>query len=196
MAIIVTYRRTRRLSMRIAQNGDVRVSAPIGLARHEVEAFIEKNYEWMEMARKKVANRQQQRHDFYAQLPLDTPAQRRDATQRLKTIVAPLLQRHACEMGVQPAAVTFRRTISRWGSCNHRTRRISLSLYLLLLPDWCIEHVVVHELAHLLVPRLDDAALLAALLATLLGCVKPGDSVRLIDILPVLRYPQIPVRTD
>ena len=153
MAIIVTYRRTRRLSMRIAQNGDVRVSAPIGLAKREVEAFIEKNYEWMEAARKKVANRQQQRHDFYAQLPLDTPAQRRDATQRLQTIVAPLLQRHASEMGVQPAAVTFRRTISRWGSCNHRTRRISLSLYLLLLPDWCIEHVVVHELAHLLVPN-------------------------------------------
>ena len=137
MAIIVTYRRTRRLSMRIAQNGDVRVSAPIGLAKREVEAFIEKNYEWVEAARKKVANRQQQRHDFYAQLPLDTPAQ----------------QRHASEMGVQPAAVTFRRTISRWGSCNHRTRRISLSLYLLLLPDWCIEHVVVHELAHLLVPN-------------------------------------------
>ena len=153
MAIIVTYRRTRRLSMRIAQNGDVRVSAPIGMAKREVEAFIEKNYEWMEAARKKVANRQQQRHDFYAQLPLDTPAQRRDATQRLQTIVAPLLQRHASEMGVQPTAVTFRRTISRWGSCNHLTRCISLSLYLLLLPDWCIEHVVVHELAHLLVPN-------------------------------------------
>ena len=66
MAIIVTYRRTRRLSMRIAQNGDVRVSAPIGLAKREVEAFIEKNYEWVEAARKKVANRQQQRHPALA----------------------------------------------------------------------------------------------------------------------------------
>ena len=31
MAIQVTYRRTRRLSMRIVKNGDVHVSAPIGM---------------------------------------------------------------------------------------------------------------------------------------------------------------------
>ena len=153
MAIVVTYRRTRRLSMRIAQNGDVHVSAPIGLPRQEVERFIESNRHWIASARQRTAERLQQRADFYAQLPLDTPAQRREATDRLKAIVAPLLQRHAQAMGVQPTAVTFRNTTSRWGSCNHRTRRISLSIYLLLLPDWCIEHVVVHELAHLLVPN-------------------------------------------
>ncbi|MCC8175611.1 MAG: M48 family metallopeptidase [Bacteroidales bacterium] len=39
------------------------------------------------------------------------------------------------------------------GSCNHRTGRINLSLYLLLLPELCIEHVVAHELTHLLVPN-------------------------------------------
>ena len=30
------------------------------------------------------------------------------------------------------------------------------SAYLLLLPEWCIEHVVVHELAHLIVPNHSD----------------------------------------
>ena len=33
MAIQVTYRRTRRLSMRIVKNGDVHVSAPIGMPK-------------------------------------------------------------------------------------------------------------------------------------------------------------------
>ena len=56
-------------------------------------------------------------------------------------------------MGVRPSAVGYRATKSRWGSCNPRSKKINLSLYLLLLPDWCIEHVVVHELAHLLVPN-------------------------------------------
>ena len=41
MAIQVTYRKTKRLSMRIVKNGDVHVSAPIGLPREKVMEFIE-----------------------------------------------------------------------------------------------------------------------------------------------------------
>ena len=61
MAIEVTYRWTRRLSMRIAKNGDVHVSAPIGLPRSEVERFIEAHREWIEKARKKTQDRQRSR---------------------------------------------------------------------------------------------------------------------------------------
>lgn len=42
MAIKITYRRTSRLSMRIAKNGDVHVSAPIGVSQETVTDFIEK----------------------------------------------------------------------------------------------------------------------------------------------------------
>ena len=52
-----------------------------------------------------------------------------------------------------PSAISYRCTRTRWGSCNPKTRRINFSTYLLLLPEWCIEHVVVHELCHLLVPN-------------------------------------------
>ena len=52
MAIQVTYRRTRRLSMRIVKNGDVHVSAPIGMPKKEVERFIEEHREWIAEARK------------------------------------------------------------------------------------------------------------------------------------------------
>jgi len=47
MAIQVTYRRTRRLSMRIVKNGDVHVSAPIGMPKKEVEradVYIAKDF--------------------------------------------------------------------------------------------------------------------------------------------------------
>ena len=47
MAIQVTYRRTSRLSMRIAKNGDVHVSAPIGLPKKQVVAFIEQHQDWI-----------------------------------------------------------------------------------------------------------------------------------------------------
>ena len=48
--------------------------------------------------------------------------------------------------------VYYKPTISRWGQCNVRDRSICISAYVLLLPEWCVEHVVVHELCHLLEP--------------------------------------------
>ena len=152
MVILVTYRRTSRLSMRIVKNGDVHVSAPIGLSKREVERFIDEHRDWIVQARKKTSESQQRRHDFYSQLPLQTRQQRDDAIRRLKAIIEPMVQQHAREMGVEPTRITYKPTISRWGQCNIKDRSICFSIYLLLLPQWCIEHVVVHELCHLLEP--------------------------------------------
>lgn len=152
MSIQVTYRRTSRLSMRVVKSGDVHVSAPFGTPRAEVEAFIEKNRGWIEKSRKKTSERQQQRAAFFSQLPLTTQAQADEALARLKALVEPMVERHAREMGVKPSAVYYKPTISRWGQCNVRKRSICISAYVLLLPEWCVEHVVVHELCHLLEP--------------------------------------------
>lgn len=152
MAIEVTYRRTRRLSMRIVKNGDVHVSAPIGMSRKEIEAFISQHQEWIAEARKKTTERQKQRTDFFNQLPLTTKAEKVEATEMVRAMIEPLIERHTKEMGVSPIAVSYKPMVSRWGVCKVKERSICYSTYLLLLPDWCVEHVVVHELCHLLEP--------------------------------------------
>ena len=152
MAIQVTYRRTSRLSMRIVKNGDVHVSAPIGMPREKVLTFIEEHREWIEQARKKTVEQQKQRAAFYNELPLATRAQKDEALKRLKALVDPMMEKHAKEMGVKPSIVYYKPTISRWGQCNVKDRSICISAYVLLLPEWCVEHVVVHELCHLLEP--------------------------------------------
>ncbi len=152
MAIEITYRRTRRLSMRIVKNGDVHVSVPIGVPKREVEKFIEEHRDWIADARKKTLDRQKQRAEFYNRLPLTTRAQADEALQRLKALVEPLVERHSKIMGVSPRFVRYKPMISRWGVCNVRDRSICFSAYVLLLPDWCVEHIVVHELCHLLEP--------------------------------------------
>ena len=152
MAIQVTYRRTSRLSMRIVKNGDVHVSAPIGVPREKVMAFIEEHKDWIDQARKKTTERQKQRAAFYNQLPLATRAQADEALKRLKALVEPMMERHAKEMGVKPSRVYYKPTISRWGQCNVKDRSICVSVYVLLLPELCVEHIVVHELCHLLEP--------------------------------------------
>ena len=152
MAIQVTYRRTSRLSMRIVKNGDVHVSAPFGMPRDKVMAFIEEHKDWINEARMKTYEKQEQRAKFFNQLPLATRAQGDDALRRLKAMVEPMMEKHAKEMGVKPSIVYYKPTISRWGQCNVKDRSICISVYVLLLPEWCVEHVVVHELCHLLEP--------------------------------------------
>jgi hypothetical protein len=138
--------------MRIVKNGDVHVSAPIGVPRSMVEDFIERHRDWIAQARKKSLERQQHRADFYNQLPMTTQVQADEALKRLKALVEPMVERHAQEMGVKPSRVYFKPMISRWGICNLKNKSICFSAYLLLLPEWCVEHVVVHELCHLLEP--------------------------------------------
>ena len=152
MAIQVTYRRTSRLSIRITKNGDVHVSAPIGLPKKQVVDFIEQHQDWIDEARKKTSERQKQRADFYNQLPLTTQAQRVEAWTKLKALLEPMVKKYSKEMGVRPSTVSCKPMISRWGRCNVKTRAVCFSTYLLLLPEWCVEHVVVHELCHLLEP--------------------------------------------
>ena len=152
MEIRLTYRRTSRLSMRIVKNGDVHVSIPIGMSKKEVETFISQHQEWIVKARKKTAERQNQRAAFFNQLTLRTKAQKIEAAERLRAMVEPMLERHTKVMGVSPTSIRFKPMISRWGLCNVKERSICYSTYLLLLPDWCVEHVVVHELCHLLEP--------------------------------------------
>ena len=138
--------------MRIVKNGDVHVSVPIGMSKKEVEAFIAQHSDWIVKARKKTAERQEQRTEFYNQLPLTTRAQKEEALLRLKTLVEPMVERHAKEMGVSPSVVYYKPMISRWGMCKVKDRSVCISTYVLLLPDWCVEHIVVHELCHLLEP--------------------------------------------
>ena len=152
MTIQLTYRRTSRLSMRIVKNGDVHVSAPVGMPRREVEAFVNEHQEWIAEARRRTAERLQQRTDFFNRLPLTTKAQKADAVERAKALLEPMVERHAKVMGVSPSAVSYKPMISRWGMCRVKDRSICFSVYLLLLPEWCAEHVVVHELCHLLEP--------------------------------------------
>ena len=79
-------------------------------------------------------------------------AQADDALRRLKALIEPMVEHHARAMGVKPSVVYYKAMISRWGVCHVRDKAICFSAYLLLLPAWCVEHVVVHELCHLLEP--------------------------------------------
>ena len=92
MNIQLKYRRAGRLSMRIVKNGDVHVSAPIGMSKEEIEAFVSQHQEWIVEARKKTAELQKQRIDFFNQLPLATKPQKVEATEKVRALIEPLMK--------------------------------------------------------------------------------------------------------
>ena len=68
---------------------------------------------------------------------------RREAVAVLPSRVAEL----AVRTGLQYRSVTIRATRSKWGSCNGRND-LSLSLYLMTLPEHLRDFVILHELCH------------------------------------------------
>ena len=51
--------------------------------------------------------------------------------------------------GLKSSKLSIHKTVSRWGSCNTQTRAVNLSLYLINLPEYCLDYVILHELCHI-----------------------------------------------
>lgn len=69
---------------------------------------------------------------------------------QLKEIADPIFENWQLLMGVSPSEWRIKKMKTRWGSCNVVDSRIWLSLELAKKPSYCIEYVIVHELAHLI----------------------------------------------
>jgi predicted metal-dependent hydrolase len=65
-----------------------------------------------------------------------------------RALLAERALEHAARLGVKPSRITVRDTQSRWGSCSS-ARSLSFSWRLILAPDFVLDYVVAHEVAHL-----------------------------------------------
>ncbi len=76
---------------------------------------------------------------------------------------APSLEERAAELSARlglprPASIRWvDNQTSRWGSCTPADGSVRISSRLATYPRWVLDYVVVHELAHLVVPRHDQA---------------------------------------
>ena len=69
--------------------------------------------------------------------------------ERLKAEIGHYLPLWSERTGLVPGEWTVRDMTSRWGSCNTRTKKITLNLQLVHYPLICLEYVILHELAHI-----------------------------------------------
>lgn len=62
--------------------------------------------------------------------------------------IKPRAHRMGVEIGKSPARISMRDTRSRWGSCS-RTGNLNFSWRLVMAPEFVLNYVVAHEVAHL-----------------------------------------------
>ena len=72
-----------------------------------------------------------------------TEALRREAKEYIPQRVKEIARR----IGLEYRSVSVRATRSKWGSCSSRND-LSMSVYLMLLPDHLIDFIIIHELCH------------------------------------------------
>ena len=125
LPVEVVYSRRRRKTVQATiVDGVIRVQAPAGIDAEELDRHIET-----------LVGRLERRYQA-ASVDLDERA-------------AQLAHRYSLP---RPTSVRWAEQRARWGSCTPSTGTIRISTRLAGWPPWVLDYVLVHELAHLVVP--------------------------------------------
>lgn len=142
LGAIECIRSLRNRSIRLAVRGDgtLRLSFPLFTSRREAIAFAERKAEWIDNTRRRIAQRQQ----CYPTISgSEVEKLRKDAKRAIPELVARL----ADARGFRYKSLRISKARTRWGSCSGENV-ISLSLFVMLLPDHLREFIILHELCH------------------------------------------------
>ncbi len=139
--------RARRITLTVKPSGEVRVSYPRFVDIRRVEAFVAEKREWIERAWARLAERRN------ALPPTLSDEEQRALTERLRREARATLPQRLKELseatGLRYGKLSIRAARTKWGSCSGRND-ISLSLYLMTLPEHLRDFVMLHELCHTL----------------------------------------------
>lgn len=132
--------RARSIRLVVRVDGSLRVTYPQFASKHKAIAFVESKEAWIMTTRQRLAERKES-------YPTITRAKveelRKEAHRVLPSVVATLATRH----GFSFTSLRICSAHTRWGSCSGKNG-ISLSLFLMLLPEHLREFIILHELCH------------------------------------------------
>lgn len=137
---LVCSRRNRRISLSVRPSGEVRLSYPPGISERRVLAFLESRTDWVLQARKRMSEREADVHTY-------TPDEIEELRRAAKATLPAKVEYFARQFGFSYGKVTIRAARTKWGCCTSRNN-ISLSLFLMTLPEHLQDYVIIHELCH------------------------------------------------
>ena len=137
--------RARRVSIRVRATGAVRLAYPFGVSRRRALAFLDEKADWILATRERLARR---RAALPPQLP---PAEQKTRIEELRRAAREDLPERIARLSaatrLRYEKLSIRASRTKWGSCSGQNH-ISLSLYLMTLPEVLRDFVILHELCH------------------------------------------------
>ncbi len=137
--------RARRISISVRASGEVRLVRPWRVSEARAAAFLDEKAAWVVRTRERLAARCAA---LPPALPPDEERARIEALRRAaKADLPPRIERLSAATGLSYAGLTIRASRTKWGSCSGRNN-ISLSVFLMTLPERLRDYVILHELCH------------------------------------------------
>lgn len=137
--------RARRISISVRATGVVRLSFPYGVSQKRALAFLEQKAGWIEAARERLSRKRAALPEPLP--PAEAKARIEELRRAAKADLPARIERIAAQTGLKYAKLTIRASRTKWGSCSGQNH-ISLSLFLMTLPEHLRDYVIVHELCH------------------------------------------------
>lgn len=137
---VVRSWRAVRLSLTVRPSGEVRLTYPRCVSQAKALQFLESRVEWVEQSRLRLARRNASKQEYTAE---QIEQMRREA----KALLPARVEFLAEKFGFRYGRVTIRASRSKWGSCSGENN-ISLSLFVMTLPEQLRDYVIIHELCH------------------------------------------------
>ena len=132
--------RARSIRLVVRSDGSLRLSYPLFANRSRAIAFAESRTKWIELTRQRLAER---RASYPTLTPQDVERLRREARRYIPEALSRLATKH----GFSYTTLHISSAHTRWGSCSGRNG-ISISLFVMLLPEHLREFILLHELCH------------------------------------------------
>lgn len=132
--------RTRSIRLVVRRNGTLRITYPLFSSLSKAIAFAESKAQWISATREKF---EQQREHYPTITRHEVELLRRAAREYIPPTFKSLAEKH----GFSYRSLRISSAHTRWGSCSGNNS-ISISLFVMLLPEHLREFIILHELCH------------------------------------------------
>ena len=139
--VLIVSGGVKKFNLRIRPDASVRLSIPSSVRPAQVDAFILDHLDWIKNTVLKTKQKTSANKPSKEEITRDKEI--------LSQLLPALFAKYEPILKIQCTDWRTRYMISRWGSCNVESGKITINTELAHLPKFCLESVVVHELCHL-----------------------------------------------